>query len=61
MVRNRAERAVLGVPHDPEAARAAHAAGPGATLNIGLRAKSGAWGERPFGGPGPSNDWATAA
>ena len=48
MVRLRAKRAVLGVLHDPEAALAAHAAGQGATITIGIGARSGAWGERPL-------------
>jgi microcystin degradation protein MlrC len=47
LLRQRAERAVIGVLHDPEAARAAHAAGPGRTVTVGVGAKSGAWGERP--------------
>jgi len=47
LLRHRAERAVLGVLHDPEAARAAHAAGPGKIATVGVGAKSGAWGERP--------------
>jgi microcystin degradation protein MlrC len=47
LLRHRAERAVIGVLHDPEAARAAHAAGPGKTVTVGVGAKSGAWGERP--------------
>ena len=47
LLRQRAERAVIGVLHDPEAARAAHAIGPGKTLTVGVGAKSGAWGERP--------------
>ena len=51
MVRLRARRAVLGVLHDPAAAMAAHAAGEGTTLTIGIGAKSGAWGERPFEQP----------
>ncbi len=48
LLRNRAERAVIGVLHDPEAALAAHAAGPGKTVTIGVGAKSGAWGEKPL-------------
>lgn len=48
MVRLRAQGSVLGVLHDAEAARAAHAAGPGARLNIGIGACSGAWGEQPL-------------
>ena len=47
LLRLRAERAVIGVLHDPDAARAAHAAGPGKTVAVGVGAKSGAWGERP--------------
>jgi microcystin degradation protein MlrC len=47
LLRQRAERAVIGVLHDPEAARAAHAAGPGRTVTVGVGAKSGSWGERP--------------
>ena len=47
LLRLRAERAVIGVLHDPEAARAAHAAGPGRTVTVGVGAKSGGWGERP--------------
>lgn len=47
LLRQRAEHAVLGVLHDPEAARAAHAAGPGRSVTVGVGAKSGAWGERP--------------
>jgi microcystin degradation protein MlrC len=48
LVRLRAKRAVLGVLHDPEAARAAHAAGLGATITIGVGARSGSWGEQPL-------------
>jgi microcystin degradation protein MlrC len=48
LLRNRAQRAVLGVLHDPEAALAAHQSGVGTELMIGLGAKSGAWGERPL-------------
>jgi microcystin degradation protein MlrC len=47
LLRQRAERAVIGVLHDAEAARAAHAAGPGRTVTVGVGAKSGAWDERP--------------
>ena len=47
LLRHRAERAVIGVLHDPEAARAAHAAGLGKIATVGVGAKSGAWGERP--------------
>jgi microcystin degradation protein MlrC len=48
LLRNRAERAVLGVLHDPSAAQGAHAVGEGRVLTIGVGAKSGAWGERPL-------------
>jgi microcystin degradation protein MlrC len=48
MIRQRATQAVLGVLHDPEAARAAHASGKGATITIGLGARSGIGGEKPF-------------
>src|SRR5258706_337578 len=47
LLRHRAERAVLGVMHDPEAARAAHAAGPGKVVTVGVGAKAGGWGEKP--------------
>lgn len=47
LLRQRAERALIGVLHDPEAARAAHAAGAGRTVTVGVGAKSGGWGERP--------------
>ncbi len=48
LIRNRAQHAVLGVLHDPEAARAAHAAGVGNTITIGLGAKSADTRERPI-------------
>jgi microcystin degradation protein MlrC len=51
LIRNGAQRAVLGVLHDPEAARAAHAAGLGATITIGIGAKTRAWGEQPLERP----------
>ena len=47
LLRNRAERAVLGVLQDPEAARAAHGVGPGKVVTVGVGAKSGGWGEKP--------------
>jgi microcystin degradation protein MlrC len=47
MLRNRAERAVLGLLHDPKAALAAHQSGLGADLTIGIGAGSGQWGEAP--------------
>ena len=51
LIRNGAQRAVLGVIHDPEVARAAHAAGLGATITLGLGAKTRAWGEQPLERP----------
>jgi microcystin degradation protein MlrC len=48
LLRHHAERAVLGVLHDPLAAQAAHSVGLGRTLTIGIGAKSGAWGEKPI-------------
>ena len=48
LIRNDAQRAVLGVLHDPQAARAAHGAGLGATITLGIGAKTGAWGEQPL-------------
>ena len=48
LIRNRAQHAVLGVLHDPEAARAAHAAGVGNAITIGLGAKSPGARERPL-------------
>lgn len=48
MIRQRAMKAVLGVLHDPEAARAAHGAGVGANITIGVGARSGAGGETPL-------------
>jgi len=48
LIRNRARHAVLGVLYDPEAARAAHAAGTGSTITIGVGAKSAATSERPL-------------
>ena len=47
LLRQRAEGAVIGVLHDPEAAGAAHATGPDRRVTVGVGAKSGAWGERP--------------
>ena len=48
LVRQDATGAVLALLHDPEAAAAAHAAGEGAELRIGLGAGSGLPGHRPF-------------
>ena len=50
LVRNDAQGAVLGIVADPEAARAAHAAGVGATLELALGGKSGVPGQAPFRG-----------
>lgn len=51
LVSERAQNAMFGVLHDPEAAAAAHAAGVGATLSIGLGGKSGQFGDTPFETP----------
>ena len=48
LVRNNAERAATGVIYDPESARAAHAAGEGATVTLSLGGKSGIAGDTPF-------------
>ena len=48
LVAQRAEGAALAILVDPEAAAAAHAVGHGAGLEIGLGAKSGMPGHRPF-------------
>ena len=48
LVRQGAEGAVVGLICDPEAAAAAHEAGEGASLRIGLGAKSGLPGHAPF-------------
>src|SRR5690606_15450058 len=50
LVRAGAERAVVANLHDPEAATAAHAAGAGAVLTLGLGGKSGLPDQRPFRG-----------
>lgn len=50
LLRARADEAVVAVLTDPDAARAAHAAGVGATLHIGLGGKSGAPGQAPLHG-----------
>ena len=47
LLRNRPERAVLGVLHDPAAALAAHQVGVDADITLGIGARSGAWGEQP--------------
>jgi microcystin degradation protein MlrC len=48
MVRNKAERAATGVIYDPESAKAAHAAGVGATVRLKLGGKSGIPGDAPY-------------
>ncbi len=48
LVRQGAEGAVVGLIYDPAVAAAAHEAGEGASLRIGLGAKSGLPGHRPF-------------
>jgi microcystin degradation protein MlrC len=48
LVRNRASRAAIGMIYDPESARAAHAAGEGATVTLSLGGKSGIPGDAPF-------------
>ncbi len=48
LVRNKAQRAAIGVLCDPESARAAHAAGEGATVTLALGGKSGISGDAPY-------------
>ena len=48
LVRNKAQRAAIGVLCDPESARAAHAAGAGATVTLALGGKSGIPGDAPY-------------
>jgi microcystin degradation protein MlrC len=48
LVRNKAQRAAIGVLWDPESARAAHAAGVGATVTLALGGKSGIPGDSPY-------------
>jgi microcystin degradation protein MlrC len=48
LVRNGATRAAIGVMVDPESAKAAHAAGQGATIRLALGGKSGIPGDAPF-------------
>ncbi len=48
LVRNKAERAATGVIYDPESAKAAHAAGVGATVRLKLGGKSGIPGDAPY-------------
>ncbi|WP_213289419.1 M81 family metallopeptidase [Bradyrhizobium sp. sGM-13] len=48
LVRNNAFRAATGVIYDPESAKAAHAAGIGATVTLALGGKSGIPGDAPY-------------
>jgi microcystin degradation protein MlrC len=48
LVRNRAQRAAIGMIYDPQAALAAHAAGEGATITLPLGGKSGISGDAPY-------------
>src|ERR1700761_9043984 len=48
LVRNKAQHAAIGVLCDPESAKAAHAAGEGATVTLALGGKSGIAGDTPY-------------
>jgi microcystin degradation protein MlrC len=48
LVRNNATKAAIGVIYDPASAKAAHAAGVGATVTLALGGKSGIPGDGPF-------------
>src|SRR5260370_5593385 len=48
LVRNDAKRAAIGVIYDPQSAKAAHAAGVGATVTLALGGKSGIPGDAPY-------------
>jgi microcystin degradation protein MlrC len=48
LVRNKATRAAIGVIYDPQSAKAAHAAGVGATVTLALGGKSGISGDAPY-------------
>jgi microcystin degradation protein MlrC len=48
LVRNNAQKAAIGVIYDPESAKAAHAAGVGATVTLALGGKSGISGDAPY-------------
>ena len=50
LLANRAQNVAMGLIVDPDAALAAHAAGPGSTINIELGAKSGIVGDIPVKG-----------
>jgi len=48
LVRNNAQKAAIGVIYDPASAKAAHAAGVGATVTLALGGKSGVSGDAPY-------------
>jgi microcystin degradation protein MlrC len=48
LVRNNASKAAIGVIYDPQSAKAAHAAGVGATVTLALGGKSGIPGDAPY-------------
>ncbi len=48
LVRNKATRAAIGVIYDPQSAKAAHAAGEGATVTLALGGRSGIPGDVPY-------------
>jgi microcystin degradation protein MlrC len=48
LVRHNAQRAAIGVLCDPQSAKAAHAAGEGATVTLALGGKSGISGDAPY-------------
>lgn len=48
LVRNKATRAAIGAIYDPASAKAAHAAGVGATVTLALGGKSGIPGDTPY-------------
>jgi microcystin degradation protein MlrC len=48
LVRNNATRAAIGVIYDPDSAKAAHAAGVGASVTLALGGKSGIAGDAPY-------------
>jgi microcystin degradation protein MlrC len=48
LIRNNATRAAIGVIYDPASAKAAHAAGVGATVTLALGGKSGIPGDAPY-------------
>jgi microcystin degradation protein MlrC len=50
LVANNAQRTAFGLLYDPDAARIAHRAGPGATLSLALGGQSGIPGDWPFEG-----------